>query len=153
MWELSSLSNFIQNINFIELHPCDNFRTQWIWLHQHHEFDFIHQTHFHFMFHLCSISCIWSISWIPWIWRVWCVLFGEFYPIRHFHLFHGIHPNLLWWNGPISSKCTKFHLHGSNLLDNCHNLRFGHMDQFPFIHVCSILSNFLSSMWCSFEIK
>lgn len=145
--------NFIENINFIKLHPCDKLSytmnliasTSWIWFHPSNSFSF-------YVSFVCSISCIWSISWIPWIWRVWCMLFGEFYPIHHFHLFHGIHPNLWWWNGPISSKCTNFHSHGSNLLNDCHQFKIC-TDQFPFIHVCSILSNFLSSMWCSFEIK
>lgn len=154
MWELSSLSIFIQHINFIKLHPCDNFRTQWIWLHRHHEFDFIHQTHFHFMFHLCVQFHVYGqfheshgfggfdvCRLESFIQFVIFIFFMEFIQILDGEMaqFHPSAPNFIY----MVQICSIIVI----------NLRFGHMDQFPFIHVCSILSNFLSSMWCSFEIK
>ncbi len=69
-----------------------------IQFHRHHEFDFIHQTNFHFMVHLCVqfhvygqiFPCYESHGFGGLDMR--CL--ESFYPIRYFHLCHGIHPNL-----------------------------------------------------------
>ncbi len=153
MWEISSLSILSKTINFIKLHPCDNFRTQWIWLHRHHEFDFIHQTHFHFMFHLC----------------VQFHVYGQFHESHGFGGFDAcclesfiqfiIFIFFMEFIQILDGEMAQFHPSAPifiHMVQICSiiviNLKIC-MDQFPFIHVCSILSNFLSSMWCKFWNK
>jgi hypothetical protein len=87
-----------------------------IQFHQHHEFDFIHQTHFHFMYMVKSFRVMNPMVLEVLLCVVWRVLI-------QFVIFIFVMKFIQIFNGEMaqfSSKCTSFHSHGSNLLDKCH---------------------------------
>lgn len=139
MWELSSLSIFIHHINFIKLHPCYNFHLHW--------FNFIHImnliTSIKLIFILCSI-CVFNFVYMVKSFHVMNPMDMEGFDMRCLESFiqFVIFIFFMEFIQIFDGEMAQFHPSAPtfiHMVQICSiiviNFRFGHMDQFPFIHV------------------